>query len=185
MRWRVSRSPPANPKPCVLGVLLGCGRGVFELPGAVEELWQRLAALTASPRSPHPRCLHSTCAGHRPAAVSWKNQTSPCPSPSRVEVQHLHTSGWWRQGCGKLPRLAQKSRDEHSWCGSPALLGGRDRPRTEGWEQKARNLWNHTLNRLWECKSKPWYKLNWCSYCVQVNLLIFELPKASKDYYVR
>lgn len=149
MRQRVSPSPPAIPQPCGSSMLLACGRGGFELRGAVgaagltDKGWQpSLLHL----KSPHPRCLLSSCAGHHHPTVSWQNWTSPCPSSSGGKVQHPFTRvGWGQVRClGNCWVLYKSSWDEQPQQGPPGPLGGTD-------------LWQRDGNReLVTCDTTPW-----------------------------
>lgn len=170
------------------GMMLGCGRGRVWTPwgcGAAvltDKVWQPLLLCW---RSPLLRCLLSACAAVIIIIVLWAGRNEPPCAPV--------PPGQKSRG---LPRVADEGRCVGRFVGffaqnqlrwAPRAMAtssaGRDRPLARGWEQ--RNLWNHTLSWLWECKSKPWYKLNWCSFCVQPSPLILELPKALRDHCVR
>lgn len=149
----------------------GCGSSCAD--------WQRLTTLAAtfqeSPPQVFTQCLCWSSASH-----------SELAEPNRPMPQLLWgVSPASSHKCltGTCPVFAQK---QPRWAPTVRATSstGRDRRLAEGWEQRARNLRNCTLHWIWECKSKSWYKLNWCSFCVQVSPLIFELPKASRDHYL-
>lgn len=173
-------------------IWLGHNAGVWERKGlnslglwsSCADWWSLTTLGAMLEESPPQVFTQRLCCCHHPA-VSWQKQASLCPSSSRAKVQCPPTNAWWRQVCGKVCGvfLHKISWDEHPGQGPPALLGEKDLWQVDG--NRPQNLWNHTLNWFWECKSKPWYKLNWCSFCVHLSPLIFELPKGLRDHYVR
>lgn len=56
----------------------------------------------------------------------------------------------------------------HTHPSPPALLGRCESPSSR-WKQIAGSLWNYILSQLWECESKPRFKLLWFRPCVETR----------------